>query len=535
MHCGVRQGCPISPLLFAAAVDVLLRKLQRCIDHAEVRAFADDIGMVVEEWARDWGTAEGIFKEFATMSGLELNIPKTICIPLWEEGVQEIGEDDNLRASTWAEIGVRTHGTYLGFSSGPGKGSSSWKKPLAKFTKRVGMLPKGAGMHFSIVAYNSLCLATLLFIAQLEPPPPEADKAEEMGIRKCLGGPGNWFYNDDAFNLKEWYGQCRSIRSLRITAQAAQLRTLHAHNTTRKNNRIVGKSSISDMHRNLQALLRNPVDPIRAARWKEWYEGAHATVLECNNRNMAEMGLSLGDCLTAIAGGEPQPWPDKIVAKQKSTLQKFATKELLRRSPNNAEAHVRSHLDRWMDKEAGGPSDIWSHNFLIPGPPGRVARKVAANFLRMPALAPPRVCAAVWRCVFNAWCTHRRFQKRRSPENRCVFGCGPNAEDSIEHYCRCSVTRDAFKSKLRLDLHPKRALATFCISTNEQDRDDVLALSMLGIYAVYVARNHYSNVGGTNPIEASNYIKQNIIQGCFGHSYLTTLLQGRWHVSRMDN
>ena len=58
---------------------------------------------------------------------------------------------------------------------------------------------------------------------------------------------------------------------------------------------------------------------------------------------------------------------------------------------------------------------------------------------------------------------------------------------------------------------------------------------MLGIYAVYVARNHYSNVGGTNPIEASNYIKQNIIQGCFGHSYLTTLLQGRWHVPRMDN
>ena len=58
---------------------------------------------------------------------------------------------------------------------------------------------------------------------------------------------------------------------------------------------------------------------------------------------------------------------------------------------------------------------------------------------------------------------------------------------------------------------------------------------MLGVYAVYVARNHYSNVGGTNPNEASNYIKQNIIQGCFGHSYLTTLLQGRWHVSRMDN
>ena len=52
MHCGVRQGCPISPLLFAASVDVLLRKLMGAVQN-ELRAFADEIGMVVEDYVRD--------------------------------------------------------------------------------------------------------------------------------------------------------------------------------------------------------------------------------------------------------------------------------------------------------------------------------------------------------------------------------------------------------------------------------------------------------------------------------------------------
>ena len=49
MNGGVRQGCLLSPLLFAVCVDILLRMIEQHIEGCTARAFADDIAVIISD------------------------------------------------------------------------------------------------------------------------------------------------------------------------------------------------------------------------------------------------------------------------------------------------------------------------------------------------------------------------------------------------------------------------------------------------------------------------------------------------------
>ena len=137
LNAGIRQGCPLSPLLFATAADLLLRALSLLEPDALVRAFADDTAMIVKDW---WGQGKGIFNlfsEFGAISGLHLNLPKTVLIPLWESLPADIKAEV---ANKWPEmqaLEVSDWSRYLGFAIGPGRGTHSWSKSCAKVTDRA--------------------------------------------------------------------------------------------------------------------------------------------------------------------------------------------------------------------------------------------------------------------------------------------------------------------------------------------------------------------------------------------------------------
>ena len=88
-----------------------------------VRAFADDTAVVLESAPRDAPLLSVIFEEFSMISGLSLNLPKCVFIPLWADSEARAAADLARWEPAWAAVTVRYWGTYLGFAVGPEKGS----------------------------------------------------------------------------------------------------------------------------------------------------------------------------------------------------------------------------------------------------------------------------------------------------------------------------------------------------------------------------------------------------------------------------
>ena len=183
LESGVRQGCPLSPLIFAVCADLLLERLKDKLPTATVRAYADDTAIVVENLDDDLPMISEIFDEYRRLSGLTLNLKKTVIIPLNPEPLAISRQRIHRCCPEWEIVHIDNEGTYLGFQIGPGCEHKSWVEPCKKYEEAVKLWSSvPTGLHGATAAYNVFCLPILTYIAQLQLPSVEALATEE----RCL-------------------------------------------------------------------------------------------------------------------------------------------------------------------------------------------------------------------------------------------------------------------------------------------------------------------------------------------------------------
>jgi len=170
---GVRQGCPLSPTLFVLCIDMLLTKLEQNLPlDTTLRAFADDIGIVITNRRQSLPTLAHLFHRFSQYSALNLNLQKTLLIPF----SPLTNTDTNLLHQIgWQHLDTNHKtGKYLGIHIGPSATPQNTLKEIEhKYTTRLNtwnsaQLP----LSYRIRVYNMFLHPPFSFAHQFTIVPP---------------------------------------------------------------------------------------------------------------------------------------------------------------------------------------------------------------------------------------------------------------------------------------------------------------------------------------------------------------------------
>jgi len=467
LEAGIRQGCPLSPLLFAVIADLVLRRLQRLFPSALVRAHADDIAMILNNGLGNLRLLEQVFWEYALLSGLHVHHGKTVLVPLAPHRIDHIKALVVSEAPSWSDMRVKYSAEYLGFVLGPDCAAKSWEKPFKKFLDRAQTWGGIAGgLLLTFAAYRMYVLPILSFVAQLKMVPDDWEEVERRACKLLFPGPRDWLPAGALRGLKH-VGFSDQLSDLHSLAAAAKCRVARYENFAH------GGLQVS---RRVVALRHARVHGdffIRSAIWYRWYEeGCLESLTKARDSLCSKIGSETN--LIHRMSGDVADWA--LVRRQ---WQKTCRVVLESSSAELALRHLRRRLDHWQIQ-------------VLPG--HRVQRAIRC-LKNVVTVCPPRVCAALLRAWCNGWVTARRMQGVGS----CILGCG--GPDSIEHYATCQVYRTFCVCRLHLIPMNDFLGSLLCLCEESAANKQKRALCLYALYALH-GRTRHAGIVPDNPHDA---------------------------------
>ena len=179
---GVRQGCPISPLLFIIIFDVLLASLLRNHSPKDLSGFMDDLGMTLKD-VQTINELTPTFQKYERATGAKLNFNKCFVLST-QEFVPE---------GPWAEMSVMNYRgsetTYLGVRIGKKMDTTrDWANILRKMRKVGGLIKKRAGsLKIRISRVNIFLIPLMGYLGRFKLIPKATATQMWKHIRTALG------------------------------------------------------------------------------------------------------------------------------------------------------------------------------------------------------------------------------------------------------------------------------------------------------------------------------------------------------------